>query len=77
MKGADIAVVIPTVGRTSLAEALTAIGGGTDHPALIVVVDDRSEPDRALPLPAVLSQVRVVLSGGRGPAAARNANGTT
>ena len=40
MTGADIAVVIPTVGRASLAEVLSAIGGGADHPPLIVVVDE-------------------------------------
>ncbi|MET8007110.1 glycosyltransferase family 2 protein [Nonomuraea glycinis] len=61
-----ITVVIPTIGRPSLRATLAALG--PDVPA--VVVDDR--PDGAAPL-EVPEHVRVVRTGGRGPAAARNA----
>lgn len=61
-----ITVVIPTIGRPSLRATLAALGA--DVPA--VVVDDR--PDGGAPL-EVPQHVRVVRSGGRGPAAARNA----
>jgi HAD superfamily hydrolase (TIGR01662 family) len=62
-------VVIPTIGRPCLADCLAALArsrGG--EPEEIVVVDDR--PDDGPPLDA---PVRVVRTGGRGPAAARNA----
>ncbi|MEU4574336.1 glycosyltransferase [Nonomuraea sp. NPDC023979] len=61
-----ITVVIPTIGRPSLAATLDALG--TDLP--IIVADDRRTGSPPLALP---SHVRVVRSGGRGPAAARNA----
>jgi glycosyltransferase involved in cell wall biosynthesis len=61
-----ITVVIPTIGRPSLRATLAALG--PDLPT--VVVDDR--PDGGAPL-EVPEHVRVVRSGGRGPAAARNA----
>jgi hypothetical protein len=63
-------VVIPTVGRPSLADTLAAIGPG----AQIMVVDDRrpEQRERLGPL-AVPDGVQVLRSGGRGPAAARNA----
>uniref|UniRef100_UPI00066B8D9E glycosyltransferase family 2 protein n=1 Tax=Nonomuraea sp. SBT364 TaxID=1580530 RepID=UPI00066B8D9E len=61
-----ITVVIPTIGRPSLAATLASLG--TDLP--IIVADDRPDPSPPLALP---SHVRVVRSGGRGPAAARNA----
>ncbi|MEV4570617.1 glycosyltransferase [Nonomuraea sp. NPDC049419] len=59
-------VVIPTVGRATLRETLAAVG--SDVP--VIVVDDRRGDPGALHVPA---HVRVVRSGGRGPAAARNA----
>jgi histidinol-phosphate phosphatase family protein len=69
-------VVVPTVGRPSLVRLLDALAaGGGPGPADVVVVDDRvsannpllaSGDERRLP-------VRVIASGGRGPAAARNA----
>lgn len=61
-----ITVVIPTIGRPTLRATLAALG-----PAVpVIVVDDRPEPaGRVTPEP----WVRVVPSGGRGPAAARNA----
>jgi histidinol-phosphate phosphatase family protein len=67
----DITVVIPTVGRDSLAALVSTIGGAA-HPPAIVVVDDRRRPEPRLALPAVEGPVRLLHSGGRGPAAARN-----
>jgi HAD superfamily hydrolase (TIGR01662 family) len=64
-------VVVPTIGRPSLRvliEALTT--GDGPAPAEIIVVDDRVRPHAAVyPRPGI----RVLRSGGRGPAAARNA----
>jgi histidinol-phosphate phosphatase family protein len=60
-------VVIPTIGRPSLRVLLGVLSGGDSRD--IVVVDDR--PAAAAPL-AVDLPVRVLRSGGRGPAAARN-----
>ncbi|GAA4949574.1 hypothetical protein HD597_002407 [Nonomuraea thailandensis] len=62
-----ITVVIPTIGRPTLRDTLAAVGPGVP----VVVVDDRTGGPPALgPLPG---NARVVRSGGRGPAAARNA----
>ncbi|HEU0212852.1 MAG TPA: HAD-IIIA family hydrolase [Jiangellaceae bacterium] len=71
------AIVVPTVGRPELVRLLRALAaqdtdGGRCAPVEVVVVDDR--PDARPPLEpgdAPWPQ-RVVLSGGRGPAAARN-----
>jgi HAD superfamily hydrolase (TIGR01662 family) len=70
------AVVIPTVGRPSLAVLLARLVGVLEraHPVrhsrpAIVVVDDRATPTPALPTGF---PIRVLPSGGRGPAAARN-----
>ncbi|MFI7442545.1 glycosyltransferase family 2 protein [Nonomuraea indica] len=65
-----VTVVIPTVGRPSLRATLAALG--SDVP--VVVADDRppGRPEGRPPLD-VPGHVRVVRSGGRGPAAARNA----
>ncbi|MFH5821535.1 HAD-IIIA family hydrolase [Georgenia sp. AZ-5] len=70
-------VVVPTVGRPSLAALLRTLAAQDGPaPAEVVVVDDR--PLRAdgpppLALPGLPCPARVVRSGGRGPAAARNA----
>ncbi|WP_242900720.1 HAD-IIIA family hydrolase [Actinomadura terrae] len=72
-------VVIPTIGRPSLRVTLhtllTALEDGAGPaPHEIIVVDDRPEPGAPLPLPpSAGAEVRVIRSGGRGPAAARNA----
>ncbi|MBF8194198.1 glycosyltransferase, partial [Nonomuraea sp. K274] len=60
-----ITVVIPTVGRATLGDTVAAVG--PDVP--VIVVDDR----RGGPPLGVPRHVRVVRSGGKGPAAARNA----
>jgi HAD superfamily hydrolase (TIGR01662 family) len=73
------AVVIPTIGRTSLARLVSGIEGYSPQchsqaPAEIVLVDDRaSGSGQALQAPEMGVPVRVLRTGGRGPAAARNA----
>ncbi|MBP2366535.1 HAD-IIIA family hydrolase [Pseudonocardia parietis] len=75
-----VSVVVPTTGRARLARVLDDIcapgcapGAGVRE---VIVVDDRPVPDT--PLPGVRPRdqappVRVLRTGGRGPAAARNA----
>jgi HAD superfamily hydrolase (TIGR01662 family) len=68
-------VVIPTVGRPSLRTLLEALAAGSEPvPGPVVVVDDRrAGPDLAAALADVhLPELRVVRSGGGGPARARN-----
>ena len=81
VSGIDYTVVIPTIGRAGLVTVLHALAGSPGPaPAEVVVVDDRpwdQRPDRvdrgaSLPLPDIGIPIRVVRSGGRGPAAARN-----
>jgi glycosyltransferase involved in cell wall biosynthesis len=62
-----ITVVIPTIGRPSLAVTLAALSPET----AVIVVDDRPAGTSAEPL-RVPDHVRTLRSGGRGPAAARN-----
>ncbi|KGI68305.1 HAD-IIIA family hydrolase [Mycolicibacterium rufum] len=67
----DATIVIPTIGRESLQRLLTALDRGEGpRPAQVIVVDDRPAP-QALTLNGDLP-VKVLESGGRGPAAARN-----
>ncbi|WP_066948006.1 glycosyltransferase family 2 protein [Microtetraspora fusca] len=63
-----ITVVIPTIGRPTLRATLAALDPGLD----VIVVDDRpgDVPDD---LVDSLPSLKVIRSGGRGPAAARNA----
>ena len=85
--GTGFAVVVPTIGRPSLQLTLAGLLGQDPAPAHVVVVDDRPAPSgpaaqldplelgpAAAPhaLPHGL-ELTVVRSGGRGPAAARNA----
>ncbi|MFI1962320.1 glycosyltransferase family 2 protein [Streptomyces althioticus] len=73
----EYAVVVPTLGRPSLAACLRAMAESEGpRPARVVLVDDRRDP--AVPLtasvpPALRSRTVVVRGGARGPAAARNA----
>ncbi len=80
--GAGYAVVVPTLVRDTLADCLAALAAATGPaPGEIVLVDDRPGPDTdpdALEHPlTVLGDLRertvALRSGGRGPAAARNA----
>ncbi len=70
-------VVVPSVGRPSLQsllDSLAALDPGAPRPVEVVVVDDRRDPRPALrPVGSPGVPLRVVESGGRGPAAARNA----
>ena len=59
-------VVIPTIGRPSLGVLLAQCQSG------VIVVDDRPRGCADLPLPTLDIPLRVVRSGGHGPAAARN-----
>ncbi|HZR80124.1 MAG TPA: HAD-IIIA family hydrolase [Candidatus Binatia bacterium] len=72
-----IDVVVPTVGRPSLATLLWSLARGAgDARGRIIVVDDRRDGARPLPLgpgaAALGDRLVVERSGGRGPAAARN-----
>lgn len=73
----DWSVVVPTVGRPSLDRLLRSLDAQAAVPALVVVVDDRPLDVAPLAVPALRAPVRVVRSGGRGPAAARNAGWRT
>jgi len=69
-------VVVPTIGRASLARLVSGIEchNTVSHSREIIVVDDRASGcGRALQVPDVGVPVRVLRTGGRGPAAARNA----
>ncbi|MGK5552827.1 HAD-IIIA family hydrolase [Actinomadura kijaniata] len=76
--GVSYSVVVPTVGRPSLGVLLEALlkslaAAPGPGPREILVVDDRPAPGAPLPLPDAAGPVlRVLRSGGRGPAAARN-----
>lgn len=75
--GVRWSVVVPTVGRPSLTGLLESLAGaGGPAPLEVVVVDDRRRPEPALPLGRHAAgpdtTVRILTSGGRGPAAARN-----
>jgi len=69
----DSSVVVPTIGRPSLAALLEALAAARGpRPAELVLVDDRpSGPPLAPQLPG-LPPVRVIRTGGGGPARARN-----
>lgn len=68
----EYTLVIPTIGRDSLRRLLAALKDGEGPtPPEVVVVDDRPGLPRDLPVGDDLG-VRVLRSGGHGPAAARN-----
>jgi histidinol-phosphate phosphatase family protein len=64
----QVTIVIPTIGRESLGRLLSALA---DCDIPVIVVDDRRSPAGPLQRNTELP-VRVLSSGGRGPAAARN-----
>jgi glycosyltransferase involved in cell wall biosynthesis len=68
-----ISIVIPTVGRPSLAVLLKRLFASTKEDVEILVVDDRTDRSDPLELPyAVGAYPKILAGGGRGPAAARN-----
>jgi histidinol-phosphate phosphatase family protein len=76
--GLSLRIVVPTIGRPSLAALLDSLEGSVGPlPDGLVLVDDRPDPD-APPLELGVRDPRwreittVARSGGRGPAAARN-----
>jgi HAD superfamily hydrolase (TIGR01662 family) len=72
MTEVSYAVVIPTIGRPGLANLVKAVDGDP-APCCIVVADDRRAATSELDLPQTAAPLLVVRTGGRGPAAARNA----
>jgi len=74
MSGLTFAVVVPTIGRASLADLLTSIARAEGPlPQQLIVVRDRGGPGDLLAPPARLRDVLTVVPGaGEGPAAARN-----
>ena len=70
-------VVVPTVGRPSLARTLAGLAAGDGPlPERVIVVDDRrdaAEPLNVDVAPLWRERTIVIRGGGRGPAAARNA----
>jgi glycosyltransferase involved in cell wall biosynthesis len=72
-----IDVVVPTIGRSSLEVLLAALADAGPLPGWLIVADDRpvgAAADLCRRVPAALDgSTRIVRSGGRGPAAARNA----
>jgi histidinol-phosphate phosphatase family protein len=69
----DFAVVVPTIGRDSVHRLLAELDGSSGpRPSAVILVDDRADPAPALSVTSQLP-VTVLRSGGRGPAAARNA----
>ena len=72
MTEVSYAVVIPTIGRPGLANLVEAVDGDP-APCCIVVADDRRASTSELDLPQTAAPLLVVRTGGRGPAAARNA----
>lgn len=77
VEGVDITVVVPTIGRRSLAAAILSADVSARFAGLsaeIIVIDDRSNPRAPLRVPdGLLSEIRVLETGGRGLSSARNA----
>ncbi len=70
-EGLSFDVVVPTVGRPSLATLLDVLASaGGPRPGRVLVIDDR--PDRSEPLVPAHAAVEVVAGRAKGPAAARN-----
>jgi HAD superfamily hydrolase (TIGR01662 family) len=69
----DVSVVVPTIGRPSLDVLLDALATASGpRPAEVVLVDDRRSGEPLRPDRPGLPPVRVVRTGGGGPARARN-----
>jgi glycosyltransferase involved in cell wall biosynthesis len=70
---AHVDVVVPTLGRSSLPDLVGALCRALPEHSDVVVVDDRDGDPPPLDVGPNGGRLRVVRSGGRGPAAARNA----
>jgi Glycosyl transferase family 2 len=70
---AHVDVVVPTVGRASLPDLVGLLCRALPEGSDIVVVDDRPGDGPPLDVGPGDHRLRIVRSGGRGPAAARNA----
>jgi glycosyltransferase involved in cell wall biosynthesis len=70
-KGVDVDIVIPSLGRASLAPLLERLGE-TPCSGRVIVVDDSGTDRVALPQGAPAGTVVIRTDGRRGPAAARN-----
>jgi hypothetical protein len=78
---AGYSIVVPTVARSSLATLIARLGMEASWPANgpeeVVVVDDRTGDQPLLSIspipPSLQDRLRIIRTGGRGPAAARNA----
>src|SRR5690348_3735713 len=69
----EYSVVVPTVGRPSLDVLLDALAGASGpRPAELILVDDRPGGEPLRPQRQGLPPVRVLRTGGGGPARARN-----
>jgi histidinol-phosphate phosphatase family protein len=77
MEQVSYVTVIPTIGRPCLQDCLDALGAASGPPpGQVVIADDRPHTPSPLPVtvPASLAdRTTVVVTGGSGPAAARNA----
>jgi glycosyltransferase involved in cell wall biosynthesis len=72
----SVSLVIPTIGRSSLADLLGTLDAASGpRPEHVVIVDDRPAPSAELPATDgwTAQRSRVVRSAAHGPAAARNA----
>lgn len=67
----DCSIVIPTIGRASLTQLMTALTRPAREQVPVFLVDDRPLPTTPLAAPPGLP-VTVLHSGGRGPSGARN-----
>jgi histidinol-phosphate phosphatase family protein len=69
----DCTIVVPTIGRPSLARLLASLDATPGpRPTEIIVVDDRVGQNPPIMLPCSHTQITVLRSDGRGPAGARN-----
>lgn len=66
-------VVVPTVGRPTLPALAWVLCHALPARSRVWLVDDRPRPDPPLDVGVADGRLRVLTSGGRGPAAARNA----
>jgi glycosyltransferase involved in cell wall biosynthesis len=69
---ADYDIVIPTIGRASLAATLRSLEDCGARPRQLIIVDDRRDGSTPLDVNTAIAPATVTWAGGRGPANARN-----